>query len=400
MNYKKVLKYILVFVILIGLGYLGYSFLNRPIEVSYVNPSNEDFNETVLGSGRVIPKDYVILSPEISAKITSINIREGDYVNKGQALASLDSSSVDNRVREINASINSANASYESIVSTNYDLAEKERLRLELELENLKREKDRYEILLNEGSIPEIEFTRLEDQFVILEKRLESAKITELSLSQDGTEAKKALSSISQSRANLQSARSDYSKYTISSPISGTVVRLNSSVGEVVQPGQTIVEIADIREKYAYVEVDEKNITKISLGQKAYIYPSSNPDIAVESYVTKISNLVNKETGTVPIEVSIPPESLDLFLIDLSVTVELVINENKDALVLNASYILTEDGKTYILTEDEGIAKKLEITARGTGAKRIISGNVSSSTRVLDPQEINENDKIKIKGEP
>ena len=229
---------------------------------------------------------------------------------------------------------------------------------------------------------------------------MESAKITELSLSQDGTEAKKALSSVSQSRASLQSARSDYSKYMINSPISGTVVRLNSSAGEVVQPGQTIFEIADISEKYAYVEVDEKNITKISLGQKAYIYPSSNPDIAVESYVTKISNLVDKETGTVPIEVAIPPESLDLFLIDLSVTVELVINENKDVLVLNASYILNEDGKTYILTEDEGLAKKLEITARGTGAKRIISGNVSSSTRILDPQEINENDKIKIKGEP
>lgn len=399
MKLKGFSKYFIIIGIFLGLIFVFFWFLNRPIEVSYINPVREDFIESVLGSGRIIPKDYVSIAPEVTSRIIELNIEEGDKVSSGNLIASLDSKNLDNRVMEINASINSANLNYESIISTNYDLAVKERMRLEIELEQLRREKDKYEILFNEGAIPEIELTKLRDQFAVLQTRLKSAKITEVSLSASGTEAKKALSAVSQNIATLNSTKSEYQNYSITSPISGTVVRLFASKGELAKTGQIIAEIADISEKSAYIQVDERNITKISLGQKAYIYPSSNPNLVVESFVSEISNLVDRETGTVSVKIRIPQDSLDLFLIDLTVIVELILNEMSDVLVINSSYIISENGKDYVLIEDGGIAKKIEIVSKGNGSKRVVMQNLAESSKILDPQEVNENDKIRLKGE-
>lgn len=98
-------------------------------------------------------------------------------------------------------------------------------------------------------------------------------------------------------------------------------------------------------------------------------------------------------------KIKIPQDSLDLFLIDLTVTVELILNEIPNVLVINSSYIINEDGRYYVLIEENGVATKLEIEVKGTGSQRVIMGNISESTKILDPQEVNENDKIKLKGE-
>lgn len=54
----------------------------------------------------------------------------------------------------------------------------------------------------------------------------------------------------------------------IRSPISGTVIRKETSVGEVVAPGQAVVMVADLREPYITANIEETELSKIRPGQK------------------------------------------------------------------------------------------------------------------------------------
>lgn len=209
----------------------------------------------------------------------------------------------------------------------------------------------------------------------------------------------KASASIEQSRVTLKNLEQSFGKYSYSSPIAGTIVELNVTEGEFVQPGQTLMKIVDLDDKYAQIEVDEKSITKVFVGQKAFIYPSSDTSLKLETTVREIDKSVDSEKGTVAVKLDIPVIDSDKFLLDLSITAELILNEYQDAYVIDANYLSYEQNQAYVLVEKDSIAVKQPVTVIGSGSKRIIEGDFSEDIKLLNPQEVEPGDKIKLMSE-
>ncbi len=101
---------------------------------------------------------------------------------------------------------------------------------------------------------------------------------------------------ITQYEANLAKARHDLDKVTITAPMTGVITRLNVEEGEnaimgtLNNPGTVLLVIADLGTMEAWVEVDETEVVKVDLGQKADIRIDAFPGRAFVGTVTEIGN--------------------------------------------------------------------------------------------------------------
>lgn len=232
------------------------------IEVQTAPVEARKIVQTVVATGRVQPVTQINISADVSAKITRLAVKEGDWVEKGQFLLELD------RARYL-AEVESAEA---NLRSSQADAA--------VVRENL--EKD------------EKDLARISD---LHGKSLESASNLDAAASAvevDKARLRSAQDRVSQSGAALKQARDALSKTTIYAPMAGTVSKLNKEVGEIALGSQfqedIILELANLAGMEALVDVDENDIVQLALGDEATIEIDALPGTTFKGTVTDIAS--------------------------------------------------------------------------------------------------------------
>ncbi|MBN1349649.1 efflux RND transporter periplasmic adaptor subunit [candidate division KSB1 bacterium] len=231
-----------------------------PVETAKVEP--QKIVETVTATGRIQPKTQVKISADVPAKITLLNVKEGDWVNKGDLLVQLDR-------ERIQAAMESAQANLSSVES-NAMLAN----------ENMRKaEKD---------------YLRTRELF---EKSLESQAALDQNYATAQVEKaryKSALDQVEQAKAVLKQARDDLSKTTIYAPMSGTISELNKEVGEIALGSQfqedVIMIVSNLAGMEALVNVDENDVVSVAVGDSATIEVDALPDKTFKGVVSEIAS--------------------------------------------------------------------------------------------------------------
>lgn len=238
---------------------------DKSLEVQTSKVERQKVVQKVSATGKIQPRTQVKISADVSAKITKLSVVEGQRVEKGAFLVSLDRERYLAAVESAEASVRSAQANA-SLVRQNADRAAKE----------LKRSQE----LLGKG---------LESQSAFDTKQTEH----EVELARH----KSATDQVEQARAALKQARDDLSKTTIYSPMTGIVSELNKEVGEIALGSQfqadVIMVIADLSEMEAQVNVDENDIVALAVGQAAEIQVDALIDTTLRGYVREISSSAN-----------------------------------------------------------------------------------------------------------
>jgi HlyD family secretion protein len=104
--------------------------------------------------------------------------------------------------------------------------------------------------------------------------------------------------------AGVTQAKEALSYTTITSPIDGVITRINAEVGEVVMfgtmnnPGTVILEVADLSTMLLVAQVDEADVGKLALGQKAKVFVQTFPDEEFEGVVDLIALTHRISTST------------------------------------------------------------------------------------------------------
>lgn len=271
---KKRIIYIGVPVLVLVVATIVFSMNGKKeekISVKTAKVERQKIIETVNATGRIQPKTQVKISADVAAKITRLEVKEGDWVKQGQFLVQLD------RERYL-ALLESAQANTRSI-EANANLV-KENM--------LKTEKDylRTQELFDKG----LESQALLDQFYAAYK-VEKARY------------QSALEQVEQARASQKQVLDDLSKTTIYAPMAGTVSKLNKEVGEIALGSQfqedVIMVISNLSGMEALVDVDENDIVSVHLGDSARIEVDALPDLVLSGRVTEIANSAKvSATGT------------------------------------------------------------------------------------------------------
>lgn len=235
---------------------------DQGIEVETAKVERQKIVETVTAIGRIQPKTKVKISADVAAKITDLNVKEGEWVEKGNLLLQLD------RERFL-AAMESAEANLKASES-NATLAK----------ENMfKAEKD---------------YIRIKELF---EQDLESQANLDQTYAADKAEKARynsALQKVEQAKAVLKQAKDDLSKTTIYAPMSGTISELNKEVGEIALGSQfqedVIMIISKLSGMETLVNVDENDVVSVSVGDSATIEVDALSDQVFHGVVSEIAS--------------------------------------------------------------------------------------------------------------
>lgn len=257
---------ICVFIILVVGGLSVWAILNKRepvITVQVEKAVRRNVTEHVDGNGRIQPVFQVKISPEVSGEIIALPVKEGQKVAKGDLLVKI-------KPDMYIAQRNSSEASYKGA------LAGKESAQA-----NLQR--------------AEAEFRRIESLY---QSALVSESVyLEAKTSRDMAKAQLQSSThqVEMAQAALRRAEEDLSKTTITSPLDGVIIRLNSQLGERVvgtamMAGTEVMVIADLNEMEARVDIGEMDVVLIHPGQSAKLEVDAFKDRKFTGVVTEIAN--------------------------------------------------------------------------------------------------------------
>ena len=167
----------------------------------------------------------------------------------------------------------------------------------------------------------------------------------------------------------------------LKSPIGGVVLRQDGEVGEIAEPGNILSWVGQPTPLLVGAEVNEEDIPRVEVGQRALLRADAFPDRSLEAVVDSITPKGDPVTKTYRVRLALP-ETTPL-LIGMTVEVNIVVRVEDDALLLPASAV---EGNTVYVVDDSGSAhrRELEIGIRGTSEIQILSG-IGEDARIIAP---------------
>jgi len=149
-------------------------------------------------------------------------------------------------------------------------------------------------------------------------------------------------------------------RVSVTAPRSGKVVKLNVIKGDAVEPGTSLLEMADYGEVYAVAQVYESQIGKIRNKMAARVYSPFLKNEGMESKVEVIGSEVNPQSRTVDVWLRVrnPDGKLK---INMTVNVFFLSEKEDEAIVVPKSAVLGSGGERFVFVEDGNSYAKTEV---------------------------------------
>lgn len=236
----------------------------------------------IAGPGRVEPvSEDIKLGSELSGKLKSVNVEEGDQIHRGQVLAVLENDDYIAQVHSAEAEVRAKEATLEKVLNGARAQERSEALSTvraaQAVMENAEAQKNRYQKLFAAGVVSREEAERYDREFNVAKAQYQE-QVQHHSLVDDNARHEDvafARADVQLARAQLQEARAKYEKTLIKSPIDGTVLRKHHRSGESVSNSSTvpdpILTIGDKDILRVRMDVDETDVDRVHVGQKAYV---------------------------------------------------------------------------------------------------------------------------------
>ena len=242
------------------------------------------------GKGYVIPAHQILVSPKVTGEIVELNIVEGRKVEAGAILAKLEPSEYQAEVVRAKSALDASKLKWEELKRT---LPEEQiQVRKELEeaqaqLTQLKQAHER-NLKLREASsayVSDQDVEESESRYRAMDRRVERlASVAKLTT--DGTREKTILAAeadVRRAEAELAKAQLRLDYCTIKAPISGTILKKNAEIGNLVNPvafvGSTsLCDMADLSKLEIEVSVQERDLHSVHTGQKCQVWAEAFPD--------------------------------------------------------------------------------------------------------------------------
>jgi len=267
--------FILILVIAGSLmGWFGKGDITK-IVVDKVEKKN--LEEIVSASGKIHPEIEVKLSSEVSGEIVELNVKEGDFVKKGQVLCRIKPDILKSGYDRAVASLNAQRA--------NLSAAQQLLLQQEANFKSIEANYSRNKELYKKQVISNAEMDKSTAEY-------ESTRAAIASQRQNVNAAKFG---IDQSQASVQEAGDNLNRTTIYAPIDGIISLLSIELGERVvgtaqMAGTEIMRIANMSSMEVNVEVNENDINRVKVGNTAIIEVAAFQSRKFTGIVTEIAS--------------------------------------------------------------------------------------------------------------
>lgn len=266
-----------------------------------VQKKNIEEELSFFGKISVDKNSYIDVFPLVGGNVLSVNVELGDYVHKGQVLATIRSTELASVQQEVSDS------------KTDLVVAENNlRVAKELFAGKLNTEKD------------------------VLEAKSQVQK------AKDALQRSTAISKVyNVNKGNI---------YSVVAPISGYIVHKDINKDMQLRSDRTdnIFDVANTRDVWAIINVNEADIEKISLGMKAAVSTLSYPDKIFYGKIDKIFKIINPETNAMQARVVLD-NTQGLLIPDSKATIKVSKEENKMALAIPSNAVIFDNNRYFVV---------------------------------------------------
>ncbi|MFK8272506.1 efflux RND transporter periplasmic adaptor subunit [Capnocytophaga canimorsus] len=346
---KKVIIIVGIVLVLILLivgkksGWWGNQPKGKEVEVKQI--TRNSLTQKVSATGKIQPELEIKISSEVSGEIIELPVVEGQMVKKGDLLV------------RINPDI------YQSVLNRSVAGLENIKSSLRQAEANLKENEasfERSQKLFEKGVISRAEWDKAVSAYDIAKANRESAKYS----------VQSAMASVSEAQDNLK-------RTSIYAPASGTISKLNVELGErvvgtVQMTGTEIMRVANLSSMEVEVDVNESDIVKVNINDRATIEVDAYPKKTFEGRVTNIANTANATTSVeqvtnFKVKIHIDEASYQALLTGkkqgyspfrpgMTATVDILTTERNDVVTVPVSAIVMKSVKE--ITKDSLIKEK------------------------------------------
>jgi HlyD family secretion protein len=380
-------------------------------EVSTTLVKRGTFTEELTDQGIVRAINSInITAPSISyryggLKITSV-VPDGKEVNKGDTVLVFDPSEIKKAIIDAEQKLEIANAEYEKLKATQQ--SEIEDLESDYEISGISQEISKINF---EQSVYESDITKKE-----IKLKLETANIA-LARAKEQIENRKKIQqedlyqkslSIKQLTALLDEANSSIKNLFVLSPARGIAIvetnwmtRQKWTMSDQPYSGTKLIELPDLNEMMALVNINEVDVSKILPGMKVRITLDAYSDTIFSGRVTSVANLAqnkdyNSKIKIFPVEIKIDGKSKNL-MPGLTVTCKILINEIPDTVFIPIIAVFKDQGSEYVyIKSGSGYTRRnIKVGATNTDFVIVSEGLSGNEEIALNDPFLNKEDKSK-----
>jgi HlyD family secretion protein len=265
------------------------------VQVRAARVSRQDLTSTIPTNGKVEPVlDFQAHAPNPGV-IARLYVHLGDQVHKGQELLRMDSADAANRVAGAQATLDSAEA---ALMNMQHGGNQEERLSEQADLTSAQNQVQQAQATLttdqkllaqgaaspNEVALAQQQLTTAQNRVAQVEKRIHD-RYGSVDMSSQQAQ-------VAQARANLSAAQSGYANVDVHAPFAGTVYSLPVAQYDFVQPGQALINVADLTKLRIRAYFDEPEIGKLAAGQPVTITWEAKPNLIWHGHVEQAPTTV------------------------------------------------------------------------------------------------------------
>ncbi len=318
-----------------------------------------------------------IVSSKLSAKVLTVSVENGQYVNVGDTLATLDDQDIQNSIKSAQAQsqINEQqlNSSEQQLNSSKIALE-----KLQINVDDAQRNYDRQKTLFEKEAISQTDFEAAE-------KTLNSAKADYNSGNASVEAAKVNIQtskvSIEAQKINIEKYQSDLTNTVIKSPISGVISDKAVNVGLMASPGAALAKVNDISSVYATIQVPQEKISGVKTGQAATV-TIEGIDKTYDGIMQTIDSSADASARVFNCKIKIDNSDKTLYP-GVYAKAELISSEKTQVITAPINALVGGEGDYSVFINDNGTAKKQKVTIGQTD-----ENNVEITSGIKDGDEI------------
>ncbi len=268
--------------------------------------------ETVVASGHVETPYRVEIGSQITGTVQEVLVQQGEKVSKGQPLIALESRELKAAAVQAEGAVAQAEARIRQLEELTLPSAKEALTQANATLLNAQQTFDRTAQLEHNGYATRAALDDAQKTLDVARAVKRSAEFQVYTASPGGSDYVMAQTQANQARANLETAESRLGYATITAPRDGVLITRSVERGTVAQPGKALLVLAPAGDAQLVLQIDERNLGKIALGQKALASADAYPDKRFAATITYINPGVDISRASVEVKLTVadPPDYL------------------------------------------------------------------------------------------
>ena len=361
-----------VLVVALALYLLRNALLGTPTPV--VAATSGELVQTVVASGRVVSPQRITVALQSTGRVLRVAVAQGQTVQQGQLLIELDNSDSRASLAQANATVAQAQARLRQLGELNQPQAAQALTQAQATALQAGKVLQRNRELVAKGFISQAALDDAQRALDVAMSQVASAQAK--SNAPSGSDAAIAQAALAQALAGQQLATAKLAQGQVLAPSSGVLISRDVEVGDIVQPGKALMVLAASGPTQILVQIDEKNLSKIAVGQPALGSADAFSEQRFDAAVAYINPGIDPTRGSVEVKLAVanPPAYLRQ---DMTVSVDIETARRTAAVVIATGTL--EDAATdkpwVLVVRDKRTVKQfVTLGLRGDTRVEVLEG--------------------------